>query len=271
MNKGIKMKFALINGVKTEASKGATGICPSCGSKLVAKCGEVKVNHWSHIRNRNCDPWWENETDWHRSWKNNFPAEWQEIVLHDERTAEKHIADVRTSYGLVIELQHSHIDPQERTARENFYKNMVWVVDGTHLKRDYPRFLKGKNDLGRTNKQGYFFVDFPNECYTPTWLGSLVPVIFDYQGIESIDDPNDLRNNLYCLLPKQNKREAILATISRDSFINNTINGEWFKKQQEQSQKIAKPVIKSQIVVRRREPTHYYDPRKGRLVRRRRF
>ena len=47
------MKFALINGDKAEATKGAKGFCPSCGSELIAKCGEVKVNHWAHKGNRN--------------------------------------------------------------------------------------------------------------------------------------------------------------------------------------------------------------------------
>jgi predicted RNA-binding Zn-ribbon protein involved in translation (DUF1610 family) len=37
------MKYALICGKKTEATKGAIGFCPSCGSELIAKCGEVKI------------------------------------------------------------------------------------------------------------------------------------------------------------------------------------------------------------------------------------
>lgn len=196
------MRFARVCGKKTEASKGARGICPSCGSELIARCGPVKVNHWAHKGTRNCDTWWENETEWHRSWKSNYPTEWQEIPLPDERTGEKHIADVRTSNDLVIEFQHSHIDPQERITRESFYHNMVWIVDGTRLKRDYPRFLKGKNDIRSKNEQGYFIVDFPDECFPSAWLGSLVPVIFDFRGMESLDDINDLRNNLYCLFPK---------------------------------------------------------------------
>jgi competence CoiA-like predicted nuclease len=172
------MKFALVEGSKTEAAKGVKGTCPSCGSELIAKCGEVKMHHWAHQGNRNCDPWWENETEWHRLWKNNFPDKWQEISFTDERTGEKHVSDVHTDYGLVIEFQHSHIDPQERRAREIFYKNMVWVVDGTRLKRDYSRFLKGKNDFRRTNNPGIFLVDFPDECFPSAWLGSSKPVIF---------------------------------------------------------------------------------------------
>lgn len=51
------MKFAIIDNTKVEAIKGVKGICPSCGSELIAKCGEVKVNHWAHKGMRNCDPW----------------------------------------------------------------------------------------------------------------------------------------------------------------------------------------------------------------------
>jgi hypothetical protein len=43
------MRFALFNHIKTEATKGAIGICPNCGSKLIAKCGDIKINHWSHV------------------------------------------------------------------------------------------------------------------------------------------------------------------------------------------------------------------------------
>ena len=66
------MKFALIDNIRTEAAKGAKGICPSCGSDLIAKCGDIKVNHWAHKGIRSCDPWSENETEWHREWKGNF-------------------------------------------------------------------------------------------------------------------------------------------------------------------------------------------------------
>lgn len=121
------MKFALVDGNKTEAIKGAKGICPICSSELMAKCGEVKVNHWAYKSVRNCDSWWEIETEWHRLWKNHFSNEWQETTLTDEQTGEKHIADGRTRHGLVIEFQHSHIDSQECTSREKFYKNIYWV------------------------------------------------------------------------------------------------------------------------------------------------
>jgi hypothetical protein len=50
----------------------------------------------------------ENETEWHRAWKDQFPPEWQEIV-HLAGDGERHIADVKTGDGWVIEFQHSYI------------------------------------------------------------------------------------------------------------------------------------------------------------------
>jgi len=47
---------------------------------MVAKCGEVRIWHWAPHRSRLCDPWWENETEWHRNWKEQFPVNWQEVV-----------------------------------------------------------------------------------------------------------------------------------------------------------------------------------------------
>ncbi|MBK6902853.1 MAG: hypothetical protein IPH04_08585 [Saprospirales bacterium] len=77
--------------------------------------------------------------------ENNFPDEWQEVFLPDEEIGEKHIADILTIHGIVIEFQHSHINPQERFSREKFYKNLTWVVDGTRLKTRLSSFLKRKN------------------------------------------------------------------------------------------------------------------------------
>ena len=220
------MKFAIVNGCKTEALKGAKGICPNCGSELIAKCGEFKMNHWAHKGVRNCDSWWEPETEWHRSWKNNFPDEWQEYILLDELTNEKHIADILTIDKLVIEFQHSQIDPQERISRENFYKNMVWVVHGTRLKRDFPRFLKAKNNFQETDLPKIFLVDF-EECFPSTWLGISKPVIFDFCGIEEINNPNDIRNNLYCLFPVKIGRYVVVAEITRTAFLISVTNGDW--------------------------------------------
>ena len=139
------MKFALVGGERQQPQPKTRGACVSCGNEMIAKCGKRVIWHWAHKSRTPCDPWWENETDWHRSWKNRFPENWQEVPMFDRKSGEKHIADIRTEHGLVIEFQRSGIHPDEVRARESFYKNMIWVVDGL------------KNDLDRSHF--YLFLD----------------------------------------------------------------------------------------------------------------
>jgi len=106
----------------------------------VAKCGQHKIWHWAHKSLENCDLWWESETEWHRNWKDRFPREWQECVHFDLETGEKHIADIKTDRGLVIEFQHSLMSLEELRSREQFYKNMVWIIDGCRLESDFVYF-----------------------------------------------------------------------------------------------------------------------------------
>ena len=74
------MKLTIIDGQRREAQPGLTGECPVCEATTIAKCGEKNIWHWAHKGKRKCDHWWENETEWHRNWKNQFPVECQEFV-----------------------------------------------------------------------------------------------------------------------------------------------------------------------------------------------
>jgi len=140
------------------------------------------VWHWAHRSNRQCDTWWENETEWHRAWKNQFPADWQEIV-HTTESGEKHVADVKTDQGHVIEFQHSFIKPEERQSRETVYEKLVWVVDGMRRKRDLESFSHvwerglpvGGNALIRR-------IVFGKHALLQEWADSRVPVFLDFGG-----------------------------------------------------------------------------------------
>jgi competence protein CoiA len=209
------MKFALVNGEKVEATKGAKGQCPSCGSDLIAKCGELKVNHWAHKGNRNCDPWWENETEWHRSWKDKFPIEWQEVVHFDE-SGEKHIADVKTQNGWTLEFQHSFLNPEERLSRNTFYHKLVWVVDGTRRKTDKKQFQKilEESTKLRTNIP-IVRANFPDECrLLKEWHHNKSLVFFDFKEVEDTE-----QSMLWFLFPKTPSDSAYLSPFSRASFI----------------------------------------------------
>lgn len=130
------MQFALVNDERAEAFPRGRGFCPTCGSEMIAKCGPRIINHWAHHGRRECDPWWENETPWHRDWKNRFPADCRE-VSHTADDGEIHRSDVKTPTGIVIEIQHSSMTDAERISREEFYQNLVWVIDGTGFRDNF--------------------------------------------------------------------------------------------------------------------------------------
>jgi competence protein CoiA len=175
------MKYALINEQRREAQPSLLGKCLACGHPMVAKCGEVKIWHWAHQGSRSCDPWWENETEWHRAWKGMFPDNCQEVV-HQAENGEKHIADVKTDRGWVIEFQHSYIKPEERHSRESFYKKLIWVVDGARRKRDRAQFSKALNSGSPVKVYPHMRRIFADECVLlREWLSSASRVFFDFR------------------------------------------------------------------------------------------
>lgn len=212
------MQFALVDDNRMPAAPGFSGVCPACSQPLISKCGIRRIWHWAHKGKQSCDSWYEPETPWHRRWKDEFPPEYQE-VLHLARSGERHIADVKTEYGLVIEFQHSYIDPKEQWARERFYPNLVWVVDGTRLKRDLPRFLKGKQAAYPGHGPNYLATHFPDECFPSAWIRSSVPVVFDFTGVPAEGSADNADEKLWCLLPGRSDRRAIFGALSRREFL----------------------------------------------------
>lgn len=133
------MQYTLVDNLKREAFKGGHGACSICGAATVAKCGPRIMHHWAHAHRRDCDPWWENETQWHRDWKNLFPEPCREVT-HVAMDGEIHRADIKTPTGIVIEVQHSNMTDAERISREQFYGNLVWVIDGSTFKDNFDIF-----------------------------------------------------------------------------------------------------------------------------------
>lgn len=196
------MRFALVNGQRRTAEKGLTGICPACGGPVLAKCGEKKAHHWAH--KRQCSDTWATgkETDWHLGWKNCFPEAWQERILKDVQSGEKHIADILTEHNLVLEFQHSPIDPEERRARERFYsqdgRRMVWVVDCTQHQRDLKRCWSYVENY-YINIFRPSIVSFPDEFFPLKWIPiSYVPVVLDTGWLINVYDKNGV---CYCAMP----------------------------------------------------------------------
>ena len=205
------MRFAVVNNKIQEAEPGLKGFCSGCGSAVIAKCGAKKVHHWSHYKVRDCDSWWENETEWHRAWKNHFPKDWQEKICRSD-LGELHRADVKTVQDWVLEFQHSAIDPTERRVRTEFYNKIVWIVNGVRRKKDAAQFFSSLNIVGNLKEslvQRVCNVTFDKSVLLQDWANDLAPVIFDFS------EPQ----NLWCIFPKKTENSRLVIELSRNEFV----------------------------------------------------
>lgn len=207
------MKYALVAGERMEAATGLRGVCPACKSEMIPHCGEQLAHHWKHHGKRVCDPWWENETEWHRAWKNQFPADWQEVVLRNKQTGEKHIADVRTKQNWVLEFQHSPIKREERQSRDAFYKRLVWVVDLSESKRDRKQLLRAFDEGKDIAGKGVMRSIYLDDCSLWRKWGDCI-VVFDLGEPAPGDE-----DSVWLVLPVPGQQTAYVARMYRIEFI----------------------------------------------------
>jgi len=213
------MEYALVDGERRTAEvSGQVSACPHCGAPVLGKSGTIRIKHWAHRGRRMCDHWWEPETEWHRTSKSQFPAHWREVRHKDEDSGEWHIADVKTLKGWIIELQHSFIKLDERRARANFYKKLVWVVDGTRRQKDQQKFfnaLKAERQAGPNSMIGRLCKVLPNDCALfRDWSGNLGPVFFDFS-----ERNQPVKPALWCLFPKSSGIGGYIVEFSRAAFV----------------------------------------------------
>lgn len=201
------MKFALVDGQRQEPQPKLSGECPYCGRPVVARCGKVRIKHWAHRGGVPCDSSKEGETEWHRNWKNQFPTEWQEVV-HYSGSGEKHIADIKTDLGCVIEFQHSQIKPEERQSREAFYENLIWVVDGRRRLNDKNQFF---GSLGNRSDESWpeIRIGIPDGSLFRDWIESSSLILFDFG-----------HDHLWLLFPESNVAWAYVLPLHRSVFID---------------------------------------------------
>ena len=121
------MIWAEKDGEKIKATPKDYALCPISKNEVISKCGLIKVWHWAHKIKEDCDSFYEPETIWHYNWKQEFPKENQEVTIGVHR------ADIKTNGGCVIELQNSPLSTEKIQEREEFYKNMIWVLNGGTL------------------------------------------------------------------------------------------------------------------------------------------
>ncbi len=132
-------------GNRIKAFKGGLGKCQVCKNDVRAYCGEINIHHWRHIDLEKCDFWKENETEWHRKWKEEFPENWQEVIVKDGEQI--HRADIKTPSGLVVEFQNSSISSADVKKRERFYGDMIWLINAEEFKENFNLWSEVKAQL----------------------------------------------------------------------------------------------------------------------------
>jgi competence CoiA-like predicted nuclease len=137
------MKFATVNESRVSASKNIHGaLCPMCLYPVIPCVGNINIPHFRHVSKENCDTWSDGITKWHLDWQDKFKDEFREVII--TKNGEKHIADIKTTNGTVIEFQNSFISPDDIYIRELFYGQIVWVFNVSKCK-DNIDFLDIKN------------------------------------------------------------------------------------------------------------------------------
>lgn len=164
------MYYALSNSKKKiRPGKGVVGFCPNCHEELIPKCGSIMAWHWAHKADRECDVWAENEGPWHDGWKRLWPAKCVETQIVIDGI--KHIADIMTPCGVVIELQHSYITAETIAERELFYQNMLWVFDLTeHVQHKRFWYTLKDNNLKLCGFKWLYHKKIIREIYKPIYL-----------------------------------------------------------------------------------------------------
>lgn len=223
-------RYALVDGVKTDilgATKGVPGICPLCGEELRPRQGEQRGWHWYHKNGRKCDDWYEPKGEWHKWWQDKFNAEQQEVPIRKEIDGKekKHIADVLTDENVVIEFQYSHLSDAQIKEREEFYGNMVWVVNGTRLEADKrygdliavdERFNSADGGLDR-------YATYDDAIIHKTWWKSSKLVFWDFDG--TFDEPKE-DGYLYCVVNgKAMDGSVVVVRVEKASFIESGKSG----------------------------------------------
>lgn len=153
------MEFANdANGVRTpiyRANKNQKYYCPCCGEQMIQKRGSVIKHHFAHKSLENCVSYYDNKGEWHREMQDLFPEDNREIFNNE---CGKHIFDVLTHNGRIIEFQNSPMSIDEFWKRTGDYVShtikhdtprMIWVFN--YINRNF--YVVGRTQHGGTRRR----------------------------------------------------------------------------------------------------------------------
>lgn len=155
-------------------------------------------------------------------------------------------------------------EPEERVAREAFYRKMVWVVDGRRRKRDVVQLLKCIGPCAWGQPPFILHVASHEECaLLRDWQSSTVPVYFDlglceHNGVSAF----------WRLDPVSRIGRMYLTPVSKESFLR--VDHDGLDAEQKFSEGVSVIVEALQRTAQRPEPVQDFRLyRSRRYVRRR--
>lgn len=125
------MQFATLLDQKerVKAESGIEAYCPGCLEQVIAKCGDIRIHHFSHKQGSNCHLY-KPESEWHLEWKEKFPEHSREFIMKNE-SDQTHIADVAFE-NCIWEFQSKLLDSDIVCDREVFWTKLnyefCWMI-----------------------------------------------------------------------------------------------------------------------------------------------
>jgi hypothetical protein len=208
--------IADVNGRRQLATKflhrSVVARCPGCKQPVIAYCGDLKINHWGHARQTDCD-WERGETDWHRWWKSLMEEDEVEVVRPDWPDNRADISIERRNHLVVVELQNSPITREMIQMREEAYPFLVWIVnvarysfsaaDGRYMwPRANPGWVVAKNVIFDSGTETFGRLRFWKASAHPSWDGEVYATVIENTLLAT--------QGRYVVLPRPSDRASVL-------------------------------------------------------------
>lgn len=184
---------------KDERGNYPEAFCPCCRKRMRARVGDVRRPHWAHESGERCDEWWEEESEWRNVWMATLAGSDKvdiENVLEKDGT--RHFYDARFGGKQIAILRRSRLAPEHIAARERFFGDMFWLVEGKAS--EYAR-LEEQLVVGmKTAENAPRCYECERSIFSPffrRWEDCSAPVVFDFASASSSEE-----EPLWCVLPK---------------------------------------------------------------------
>ena len=220
-NENLESKYAYIDNIPIHVkdyiekyhNKTKLKILCNKGHELVCVNGSVRQPHFRH--KNPCDVTDVVMTKWHCEWQSNFPnTECLFPKLHDGQVKDRRADVLLENHKVVIEFQHSNIEPKEVQERKNDYAlhnhKTIWVIHG--------------NNSVTTKKLDYsnrVYLEFVTEKWKYKSFSCYEYIFIDIDGYLYKVYPNDVKSDMIDVEKPIEKQRFIELITANDDCIHN--------------------------------------------------